>query len=231
MDRAPSPPPSTACGTGRARAQPGQRVSFGTAATVEVTLSPSGSTLQAPGLPTNFDLPATLLTFDVGDFSAPVRAFKPFSPTDAIGSSDLEGSSPILQVELAEPAQVGDVLELYLFGTDSAEDEEVALFRSITVAAPSALLDVFPADLALIDTTVSPDPLLADGEVRIATVASARRFRQRCASSRRRRDDGRDPAVPARYQKSRAPRAGHGRPRDDDVRLRSARPRARRARQ
>lgn len=141
----------------------GARVSLGDGDSMQWTLSPASDRLA--DLEGN-ELPEVSIPFTLSSALAPVGGLKPFGAQDAIGRSDLENAAlPVLQVELSEPTQMGDELLVYLFGSDPEDNGLIAFERLVPVADGLQLIDLLPADLALLD--LDDQPLLADDDLRV----------------------------------------------------------------
>ena len=145
----------------------GSRISLGPGSAGKLTLSPVGDRIADVA---GTELPTSVTEFTLADFTAPVGGIKPFGAQDAIGLTDLlNPAAPVLQVELAEPAIIGEELYVYLFGRSAAEGDSVAFERRIAVVEGTQLVDLFSADLGLLDEANMP--LLRDGELRVACVS------------------------------------------------------------
>ena len=146
----------------------GDRESVGDSTTVDLILSGGGTTLidQTGGV-----LPATTITFETAAIAPPSSATIESAPTDAIGIANLtSGSGTELEIDVNFLGGLaGDVVGLFVFGTDTGVDgNTVAVAREVTLAADA---DVATFDLADLDLVTSTSPLEArflDGSVAFA---------------------------------------------------------------
>jgi hypothetical protein len=150
----------------------GEPVPFGTAASVELLLSPAGSKIAEADNEDN-ELPELGFDFETADFSAPLGAALVSQPEDAIGIAHLtagSGNELDLAVQLAG-AQAGDVLTLYLFGENYADTPVlVALAREVqlTGAGPFLEVHVLREDFDLVLESSPLKAQFADGELGLA---------------------------------------------------------------
>ncbi len=153
----------------------GEVVPFPNSADVLLELSPTTAPL-APAAPATggTPLPRTLVDYKTAAVAAPLAAMITSSPSDAIGASNLDGTSPLSVALDLNGAQLGDTLRIYIFGsTRDAEPEALLLARSIDLTAN--LLDV-PFQVATIgeaqiDLASSASPVsvrIAEGPFDIA---------------------------------------------------------------
>ncbi len=146
----------------------GEAVSLGTGGAVEVVLSPDGSPLTADS---GGELPPTTIAFDLAPMAAPVAVRKhPLAPPeDAIGEPNLSGSIPVLEVELAEPPEVGDELVLVLFGQGTSEDDPLqSLLRVVPIEEQVEIVEITPAQIDLLATSTPVEGRFGDGDLSIA---------------------------------------------------------------
>jgi hypothetical protein len=117
----------------------GEVVPFPNSAAVVVELSPT----TAPLVPAagGASLPRTLVDYTTAAVAAPLSAMITSIPADAIGASNLDGTSPLSVALDLNGAQVGDQLRIYIFGRTQAEEPE-ALLLARTVDLTANLLDV-----------------------------------------------------------------------------------------
>ena len=172
----------------------GARVSLGPGSAIEVQLSPPGDKLvDADGN----QLPATVFEYTVSGLAVPAVVEKGTlsDPVDAIGRPNLNDVVPVLQAQLLASAQVGDFLDLYLFGQGTAGNGLVALQRSVAITAPTALVGALPTDLNLL--TASSLGVVQDGNLHVA--ASLRRGGLRTAIRLLDIDPTTDGAQPIRF--------------------------------
>ncbi|MCB9908346.1 MAG: hypothetical protein H6830_11560 [Planctomycetes bacterium] len=142
----------------------GARVSLGPGASGRLVLSPSGNRLADPS---GNNLDTLNVDFTLAAVGAPVAGFKPFGAQDAIGLGDLNNPAiPVLQVELEDLSEPGDELYLYVFGESPENNLEIAFLRRIPIAMGIGLVDLFPADVQLLDGAGAA--LLKDGTIRVA---------------------------------------------------------------
>jgi hypothetical protein len=143
----------------------GEVVPFPNSADVVVELSPTTAPL-APAAGGNA-LPRTLVDYTTAALAAPLSAHITSTPDDAIGSSNLDGTSPLSIALDLNGAQIGDTLRIYIFGrTRTEEPESVLLARSVdlTTTTLDVLLQVATVGEAHIDLASSTSPV----SVRIA---------------------------------------------------------------
>ena len=116
-------------------------------------------------------LAETALAFELAELPVPlaVRKHPLTEPEDAIGLANINGATPLLEIELRAPAQVGDRFSILLFGNGPAIDDPlISLVRTVEVAVEGSLIEVLPADLDLLDATTANGAVLADGDIDIA---------------------------------------------------------------
>jgi hypothetical protein len=146
----------------------GEAVSLGAGSAVEVSLSPSNAPLVSDA---GEELAPTVLTYTIAPLAVPVAVRKHTlsPPEDAIGEPNLSGALPVLEIELAESAEVGDVLSLWMFGKGPNEGDPLqAVLRTVSIQEAATLIDVFAADLDLLATTMPATGLFANGDLSIA---------------------------------------------------------------
>ncbi len=140
-------------------------------ATIDVELSNPGALMRDTD---GTALAFTSHSFTIASFGAPLSGAIQSVPSDAIGRRNLtaDGDEDLeIEVALAD-AQDGDVLDLFLFGTNTAEIDPVviALRRQITLTGVGAItLGTF--GISDVDLTVGNDPdqpRFADGALTIA---------------------------------------------------------------
>ncbi|MCB9915811.1 MAG: Ig-like domain-containing protein [Planctomycetes bacterium] len=151
-------------------------VNLGTEATVTLELSPADGTR----IETADDVAVATQThtFTTARFAPPMLATVLTEPTDALGVENLEGATGVMvQVDLEAPALAGDVLEIWLFGTQPGvpttdEPNPPGVVRSFvrTFALDEGTAGVVlqREDLDLLDDAVPPAPLFVDGDVGVA---------------------------------------------------------------
>lgn len=144
------------------------RVTLGEDVLVAVDLSQSGNELLDQA---GTALPPTFFEFSTTPFSVPVDVRKATlsDPEDAIGRPNLVDVVPVVEAELASVAEVDDVLELFLFGSDSNGSGELrALGRSITVTSGTQLIEVLPSEIDLLVGGAASAGRFADGDLHVA---------------------------------------------------------------
>lgn len=143
------------------------RVSLGVDAAVAVDLSQNGNELTDQE---GNALSPTFFEFETAPFAVPraVRKATLSDPDDAIGRPNLTDVVPVLEAELLADAQIDDVLELFLFGEDLDGSGRLrALGRSVTIAAPTLLVEALPDDLDLLQGGATSDGRFADGDLHV----------------------------------------------------------------
>ncbi len=146
----------------------GEPVSLGAGGEVELALSPENAPLTAD---TGGTLEPTTIAYTLAPIAVPVAVRKhPLSaPVDAIGEPNLSGALPVLEVELAEAAEVGDVLSLWIFGNGPVQGDPLqALLRTISTTEAATLIEILPAELDLLSSSLPVTGRLANGDLSIA---------------------------------------------------------------
>ena len=111
----------------------GAAASLGNGADVRLRLSPPGATIAAVS---GGVLPDTSIDFETAGFAAPSSAALSSAPTDAIGIDNLaSGASAPLALQVTLPGALGnDLIGIFLFGPNSNQTQDLALFREVRVA-------------------------------------------------------------------------------------------------
>ncbi len=146
----------------------GDRESVGDSTIVDLIFSAGGTTLldQTGGV-----LPATTITFETAAIAPPSSATITSAPTDAIGIANLTGGSGTeLEIEVNFLGGLaGDVVGLFVFGTDTGMDANtVAVAREITLAADADVATFALADLDLVTSTSPLEARFVDGSLTFA---------------------------------------------------------------
>ncbi len=149
--------------------------SLGTGASVALELSPvDGTRITTPdGVP----LGAAAINFTTQVFAPPTVAEIVSAPTDAIGIDNFNGNMPLMiAVDLEQPAEEGDVLEIWEFGTQQGSTDGtppsdgiiVALARSYSLDAGTVTAVLGNEELQLLLSSSPLTPRFEDGDVGFA---------------------------------------------------------------
>ncbi len=142
--------------------------------TVNLSTGPQSlTTLAAPGEMEGVALPATTISATTAGFSPPSNVVIITDPTDAIGIENLNGVDPLmLEVEFTPVTEEGDVLEIFLVGSNPSEEPDapnlISLQRELPQSAGTATTMVNADDLGLTSSMAPLITLFADGDVSLA---------------------------------------------------------------
>lgn len=146
----------------------GERESIGDSTSVDLVFSAGGTTLidQTGGV-----LPATTITFETAAIGTPSSATLESAPSDAIGIANLtSGSGTEIEIDVNFLGGLaGDVVGLFVFGTDTGVDANtVAISREITLAVDADVATFELADLDLVKSASPLEALFVDGSLTFA---------------------------------------------------------------
>jgi hypothetical protein len=146
------------------------RQALGTGLSVALELSGGIVPLATP---TGEELEPTTIPFTLADAAPPAAVEILSDPTDAIGSENLSGVNPLMVgVDFDAPFVAGDVLEMFVVGSNPDDEEGapalISIQREVALTEGDTSAVVEAGDLGLV-TSVSPlVPALEDGAVALA---------------------------------------------------------------
>lgn len=146
----------------------GNPLSLGQDKPVSFEISPSGHALEdAQG----HAVPNSLTDYRTAAFGSPTAIAITSEPSDAIGIDSISGPANLaIQVTLAG-AQQGDLLGIFLFGTDPTVLQQpplICIARSVALTAPFTDFTLTADELALASSTAPLKARFADGSLNLA---------------------------------------------------------------